>query len=110
VSIVTDQALLEKLNNTSQSGAVKVEDPKILEQLALMEKAQNPPPVEIPEPSDGDSFLDTLVGVGETALTMGSGVAADVASGLSGLTELALSGGDTQSAVNVMDKVREAVT
>lgn len=110
MSIVTDQALLEKLNNTSQSGAVKVEDPKILEQLALMEKAKNPTPVEIPEPSDGDSLLDTLVGVGETALTVGSGLAAEVASGLSGLTELALSGGDTQSAVNVMDKVREAVT
>ena len=80
MSIVTDQALLEKLNNTSQSGAVKVEDPKILERLALMEKAKNPTPVEIPEPSDGDSLLDTLVGVGETALTVGSGLAAEVAS------------------------------
>lgn len=107
---VTDQALIDKLNSAPASSLAKVDDQEILNQLSLMEKAQNPTPVEVGSIEEDGGVAGVLKGVGETVLALGSGMAAEVSAGGAGLLELAMSGGDSQSAVNVMDKVRDAVT
>jgi len=84
-------------------------DVPTMEMLEAIPEAPSQPPVDESEGNLGETILQNALGIGEAALTVGSGLASSVPAGLAGLGQLA-TGEDLETASKTIEEITQAGT